>query len=321
LKLKSVFAAALVVAAAVAIAFSSDDTSQGTSAKKPFDPALHGNAAKTGTTQILYHNGPVMHPVSVYVIYYGDFSSSTAPGIVDDFLGDLNNSKPYFVNTTYNDPAQPNSAYVQPNYTFTPPAGLGLNTWDGSVYFDTGSQGTQIRSSTVQKIVANAVGSTPDRNGIYILVSAPNIKVSGFCTSFCAYHSSSTSIVAGHNIRYALVPDPSQKCTTCNGGIAVYNDKVTPNGDMGADTVTDDIMHELSETVTDPDINAWYTQGGAEVGDLCNYVYDTTPPPANATLVYTTGTGAHANFQGASKRDYLIQLIWKNSGVGFCAAN
>lgn len=102
----------------------------------------------------------------------------------------------------------------------------------------------------------------------------------------------------------------------------MYHDTVTPNGDMGADTVTDDIMHELSETVTDPDINAWYTRGGAEVGDLCNYVYDTTPPPAKPTLVYATGTGAHANFHGAiSNRDYLIQLIWLNSGLGSCAGN
>ena len=209
MKLKSSLVVALaVVAATVVVAFSSDDTFQGLSVKKPYDRTLHGNGAKTVSTQILYHNGPVMHPVTVYVIYYGNFSVSVAPGIINAFLGDLTNSPTYSVNTTYNDPAQPQPGYVQSYYTFMQPAGLGPNTWDGTVYFDAGSQGTQIGSSTVQKIIANAVGSAPDPNGVYIVVSAPNIKVSGFCSSFCAYHNSSTSIVDDYHNRYALVHDP-----------------------------------------------------------------------------------------------------------------
>ena len=86
MKLKLVLATALVVAAAaVVVAFSSDDTFHGISVKTPFDPSLHGKGAKTAGTQIIYHGGPVMHPVSVYYIYYGAVSSSVQT-IMNDFL-------------------------------------------------------------------------------------------------------------------------------------------------------------------------------------------------------------------------------------------
>ena len=122
------------------------------------------------------------------------------------------------------------------------------------------------------------------------------------------------------HIRYGVIPDPTQRCIACNGGAAVYGDTVTPNGDMGADTMTDDMMHELSETVTDPDISAWYTQNGSEVADLCNYVYETPGFPVVQTGENAAGATYHYNFSSAG-HNYLIQLIWKNDGAGYCAAH
>src|SRR5579859_1637784 len=103
MKLKLVLAAAIVVAAAtVVVAFSRDDNFQGISVKAPFDSSLHGKGARTAGAQIIYHGGPVMHPVSVYYIYYGAVST-TVQTIMNDFLVDLNNEPPYGVNTTYFD--------------------------------------------------------------------------------------------------------------------------------------------------------------------------------------------------------------------------
>ncbi len=321
MKLRLVLAIALVVTAAtVAVAFSSDDTFQGISVKTPFDPSLHGKPARTVGTQIIYHGGPVMHPVSVYYIYYGAVSSSVQT-IMNDFLIDLNGEPPYGVNTTYYDATpQPSPGPVLPTYTFNPPTGSSTGIWDHSVYRDNYSQGTQLGTSSVQNIVAHALaGRVPDPNGVYVVITSPDVKISGFCNSFCAYHNSSSTIVHGSVIRYALVPDPTQKCSGCNGGIAIYGDTATPNGDMGADTMTDDLMHELSETVTDPDINAWYTKGGAEVGDLCNYVYAGFGAIVSSD-VDKNGNTYHYNFANNTHR-YLIQLIWKNAGAGFCAGS
>lgn len=267
--------------------------------KKPFqeeDKARHGSG---GGTTITYHGGAVMTatPVNVYVIYYGSVDGGTQ-GIVNTFFTDLSHSSQYAVNSTYNE--GPGTLGVAPNFNFT------------TFYLDTGaSQGTSVGSSTVPAIISHAITtkSLPaDSNGVYFVVTAPNIKVAGFCKSFCAYHTTSTSIVPGMHIRYALVPDPGQACTGCDGNVFL-GQNITPNGNMGADEMTDSIIHELSETVTDPDLSAWYTSNGAENGDLCNYFYGSGQLQ---TVPSGPGQGAYYNAK-LNGNYYLIQWIWSNA--------
>jgi hypothetical protein len=319
MKRTSTLGAILVVAVCgIALAIA-DDTFQGMNVKVPFDRATHGAPAKpTTSNQIIFHAPPVMNAInSVYAIYYGSFPTSTEP-IMNDFLAGLSYSTPpiYSVNTTYN--GGPGTPSIPPTFGFDA---------SGSVYQDLQySQGTQLGSSSIPKIVANAIkhGLKADANGVYLVMTDPTVKISGFCNSFCAYHTKADiqlSNGATLHFRYALIPDPTQRCSACNGGIAVYGDTVTPNGDMGADTMADDIIHELSETVTDPDITAWYTQNGAENGDLCNYVYGT--PMTGST---STGGIYHYNVtvpSATGSRLFLIQQIWKNNGTlpGACASS
>jgi hypothetical protein len=308
-----------LIAATLPGAFCQNDTFQGVPVKKPFDS--NGHPAKTNSSQILYHNGPVMHLPAVYVIYYGTFPVTTQP-IINNFLTDLSSQSavdPYHVNTTYYDNVNGN---VQGTFMFNSPVSAPKSdSWDsaGYVYWDNYSQGAQLTTNSIPKILAHAFTlKSPDVNGVYLVVTAPDVKISGFCSSFCAYHTNGT--VNGANVRYALIPDPTQKCSGCNGGIAVYHDKSTPNLDMGADSMTDDIMHELSEAVTDPDLNAWYTQSGAENADLCNYVYETSTYPIQTGSKTVDGVTYtyHKNFT-LNGHDYLVQFIWKNSGAGLCA--
>ena len=173
--------------------------------------------------------------------------SSDLQPIINDFLADLStNAAPYSVNGTYTDST---GNAVPANYYFKAPSASTYGQWSGTVYFDNYSQGTQLGTSSPQRIVASALASgvNKDPNGVYLVVTSPDVKISGFCTSFCAYHNTSTAIVSGMTIRYALVPDPTQKCSGCNGTVAKYpTDTQTPNGDMGADTVTDDIIDRKS---------------------------------------------------------------------------
>jgi Phosphate-induced protein 1 conserved region len=128
--------------------------------------------------------------------------------------------------------------------------------------------------------------------------------------SYCGYHTASTSIVQGYNIKYAFSPDPpAPNYNGCSGNVSTFGDTTSPNGDIGADSVTDTLMHEISEAATDPNLNAWYTQNGYENGDLCNFVYGTT---------YTAPNGSHANHL-LGNRNYLVQTIWQNTGKGFCS--
>jgi hypothetical protein len=84
-------------------------------------------------------------------------------------------------------------------------------------------------------------------------------------TDYCAYHSfvsGSTPIVYG-NEPYG---DPNY-CQTPG--------TPSPNGDAAADTAATAASHEMTEAMTDPELDAWYTAQGNEIGDLCAYNYGT----------------------------------------------
>jgi hypothetical protein len=309
-----------VIAGAAGLVFAAaDDTFQGISVKPPYDARTHSGKAKpTPAPQVVYHGGPVMNGTnSVYVIYYGAFEAKTQ-SIINDFLFGLSGSPQYMVNSSYDAGGNPPS--IPGSYAFQVTAQY--------IFNDSYSQGSQLGTSSVPKIVANAInkGLPNDPNGVYLVVTAPDVKIAGFCSSYCAYHNDTNIALAGAttaHIRFALIPDPTQRCSACNGGIAIYGDTTSPNGDTGADTMTDDIMHELSETVTDPDISAWYTQNGAEVADLCNYVYGDTSVVQvahNALGTYHYNASLPSSVVGAPNRQYLIQQIWKNTPVQACAS-
>ena len=318
MRAKLLILTAFCVLAIVAAGILAADAPFGVVIKEPFEAhQAKGGGGKSGSTLIAYHGGLVMTgaPVNAYVIYYGAVDDSTQ-GIVNQFYSDLSNAPEYAVNQTYTDKS---GASIAPNFYFNPIA-YGPGSPTGSLYEDSdASQGSSLGSNTIPAIVQHAIqtgGLPADQNGVYFVITAPDIKVAGFCKSFCAYHTSSTSIAANLHIRYALVPDPGQACTGCDGNFSL-NQTITPSGNRGADEMTDSIMHELSESVTDPDIGAWYTSGGAENGDLCNYVYGSNLPTVPKGY---PGAGAYYNFSPAHGRYYLVQQIWTNIAPQACLA-
>jgi len=68
------------------------------------------------------------------------------------------------------------------------------------------------------------------------------------------------------------------------------------------------LAHELDETVSDPDLNAWNNGLTAENADLCAWTFGPT---------FTVANGSLANVILGS-RSYLIQQAWVNSGGGHC---
>ena len=255
-------------------------------------------AAATKTPVILYHGGPVMvSPKDLYVIYYGSFTS-TQHAILDNFLQNLGGSGAFNVNSEYSD-ASGNTIVNILNYSPT-----------ADSFNDAYSLGTSLSGSFDTTIIHNAIanGHLPsDPNGIYILTISPDVQLPR--SVWCAYHTHSSNIVAGEDIKYAVAPDPPPSLFAgCSGNVANFGDTTSPNGDIGMDAVADDLIHELSETVTDPDLSAWFTKNGLENGDLCNFVYGTT---------FLAPNGSHANHVFGA-RNYLVQTIWDRVG-SFCA--
>ena len=107
----------------------------------------------------------------------------------------------------------------------------------------------------------------------------------------------------GTNIKYAFIGNADRCPASCAA------QTVGPNNTTGADAMASVISHELEESVTDPNLNAWYDSAGNENADKCAWTFGTT---------YTTPNGAKANmFLGG--RDYLIQRNWVNASGGYCA--
>jgi len=227
---------------------------------------------------------------NVYFIWYGNWANNTATTILTDFASNIGGS-PYFnINTTYYNSA---NAHVSNAVHYA-----GSTT-------DAYSQGTSLRDAQIQTIVSSAIagGRLPiDGNGVYFVLTSSDVTASsGFCTSYCGWHTHGT--ISGLDVRYSFVGNPDRCPTSCAA------QTTGPNGNAGADGMASIIAHELEETVSDPDLNAWYDRRGAENADKCAWTFGTT---------YLTSNGAKANMK-LGTRDYLIQQNWVNSGSGGCA--
>ncbi len=267
---------------------------------KPFDPANQeltpiGDAIVTGNG-IEYNGGPVMlGPHNVYFIWYGNFSGNVALTMLPDLIKGFGGSQYFNTNTTYGDAT----------------ANIANTVSMAGQFFDNYSHGVALSNTTLSQVVSAPLnsGALPvDTNGIYFVLTSPDVSLTGFCTQFCGFHTFGT--FGASDIKVAFVGDPATQCPLKPGVPGCSAQTLSPNGNEGADAMANVISHELNETITDPHGDAWFHVNTAgEVGDLCNFQFGTTFPALN---------GAHANVV-LSGRQYLIQSNWLNSGGGSCA--
>jgi hypothetical protein len=260
--------------------------------------AAHSSGArKTSSNGISYHGGPVLYTgVHVYLIWYGNWSGNTASAILPTLVSGLSGSPYYNINTTYYDGANrkvPNSVTLSGQTT------------------DAYSQGaTNLSDNSINAIVARAL-STPvaagglpsDPNGLYFVLTSVDVTKSGFLTSYCGWHTHGT--IGGADIKYSFVGNPGS-----NGACSMQT-SVSPNNNVGADAMASIVAHELEETATDPDLNAWWDSRGYENADKCAWTFGTT---------YTVTNGSKANMK-LGGLNFLIQRNWVNASGGYCAAS
>ncbi len=261
-----------------------------TAARQPYSPQAPTNWKPV----LVYHNGPILAgPITLYVVYYGSFTAKQH-SILDTFLANVGASYAFSVPAEYYDA---DGQYV--------PNALGYQPTTNS-YNDAYSLGHRLTGNNFEvEILHNAVAAgnlASDPNGLYILTISPDVALPD--NVWCAYHAYAPGIVEGSQVAYAIAPDPPGGVLGgCSGNIAIYHDKVSPNFDLGMDSVVDSLLHELGEATTDPFITGWFTFTGNEMGDLCNFVYGPT---------YITPNGANANHNWGN-RDYLAQELWSLS--------
>jgi hypothetical protein len=145
-------------------------------------------------------------------------------------------------------------------------------------------------------------------NGIYVFVTSQDaVDDSGFCQTFCAYHSGFYISSMLKTVNFIYVPNTAN----CMGGCAALASG-TANGNPAVDAMVNVMSHELVETSTDPLVyNAgfkwagWYEDAtGNEAGDLCAWNFG----PFNG----------NSNVQLGSYQ-FLLQNIWVNRDSGYCS--
>ena len=145
-------------------------------------------------------------------------------------------------------------------------------------------------------------GLPADSNGVYFVLTSGDVsETSGFLTQYCGWHTYAT--VSGRTVQYSFVGDPAANVSACSVQTPGPNGKGVGN----ADAMVSVIAHELEESATDPQLNAWYDRRGYENADKCAWTFGTT----------YLANGAKANMT-LGGTDYLVQQNWVNASGGYC---
>jgi len=233
---------------------------------------------------LLYNGGPVMtggaQGTNFYIIYWlppklqnGGSTSMSAhymqiqKDLIHDYQGHTIGSN----NTQYYQTVSGVTTYIESRwynyYTY-----VDTNPYPASGCTDTITPGNCITDAQIQTEIQRVMtlkGWTGGIQRIFLLYTSSG---EGSCagtacayTDYCAYHSyisGSTPII--------YTNEPYGDPTYCQ-----EPGTPSPNGDPAADTAVTAASHEMSESITDPEINAWITALGNEIGDLCAYNYGT----------------------------------------------
>ncbi len=250
-------------------------------------PTVKGAAALAQAFQdtgpLLYNGGPIMQNPTLYAIFWlppalqngGPTKFPVHNAIVNyGLLGNYASHGIDNINTQYFQIVGSTTTYIQNAGSL---GGYAIDTspYPASGCSDFATPGNCITDAQIQAEIQKVMASkgwTGGLNNMFVLYTSSG---EGSCfdstgtscayTPYCAYHG---FIGTTPPIIYANMPF---------GNLSVCQNpgQPSPNGDALADAVTSTASHEVTEAITDPLLNAWFTAQGNEIGDLCAYNYGT----------------------------------------------
>jgi hypothetical protein len=201
-----------------------------------------------GSPQLVDHGGPVLTSgTAVTPIFWGSswsgYSGDKMTGI-DTFYAGVGGTSYAGTTTEYTD----SSGYVSSKVTSS------THVIDSAVA-PSGAPST----SQVLAVVANTI-KNPVANGYYPVYSDQRRGHAGFC----AWHSWGS--IGGTPVEFAFFfnLDGDAGCDP-NDTLSGHSQGLAALGNVSG--------HELSETLTDPNANAWYDNSGQENGDKCAWTF------------------------------------------------
>jgi hypothetical protein len=297
-----------------------------------------------GASTISYHVGaPVMNGgINVYAIYYGNWEGAATAAVannstgsiigsgatavpayqshsgnrdlINSFLGSIGGTSHFNINSGYYSQASSTAAktFIQNSVTFK----ASTTTFLVGTSKKTTLSDTDIKTVVSSAIAANTsfqVNGKPDPNGIYYVFTSAGIsESSGFLSRYCGWHSAAT--INTVTTKYSFVGDPSKSIATCAGQSANSPHSSANNNLVAGDAMVSVIVHELEETATDPQLNAWYDTSGYENGDKCAWTFGTATsvtPAAGVGLNTTAYSYNYSTVLGGVTHNWLLQQNWQ----------
>jgi hypothetical protein len=218
-----------------------------------FVPARNLNQAPSRRLSLLtWHNGPVMHSTTVVPVFWGASWSNSS------FAGDKITGLDYVYSHVGG------SRYAHTNSEYRDNAG-NVNTTNISKSGDlndlTATPSGAPSTSQVLAEVAKVTNNHPVANAYYPVYSDQRRGNAGYC----AWHSTGT--IGGIRVQFGFF-------FSLDGDPGCDPQSPTNLGhSQGLSALANVTGHELSEMLTDPQLNAWYDRQGSENSDKCAWTF------------------------------------------------
>jgi hypothetical protein len=165
-------------------------------------------------------------------------------------------------------------------------------TAQGPLYVSTqASKGAPSTSTVLQVVTAALKGATPVKYGYYPVYS--DQPRGG--ANYCAWHTWGS--IDGAPIEFAfffnLDNDPGCDVSTTYG----HSAGLAALGNVSG--------HELSESLTDPQLNAWYDKSGAENADKCAWTFSGKPVAFGSVSWQIQGNWSNNSYDTHNPTSYL----------------
>jgi hypothetical protein len=221
----------------------------------PSRNAGHGGGHGGGghVVNLTWHNGPVMHTTTVNPIFWGTAWGNAS--FMDDKQSGLDTLYSGIGGTPY---AGTNGEYFDAaGAVNTSGISRGLDVVDAATATPSGAPST----AQVLAEVAKVTGNRPTAGAYYPVYSDKPRGTAGYC----AWHSSGT--INGTQVEFGFFfnLDSDSGCNPNDPGTAHH---------PGLEALANVSGHELSEMLTDPQLNAWYDAQGNENSDKCAWTFN-----------------------------------------------
>jgi PKD domain len=285
----------------------------------------HPTSCTTGCTALIYHGGPVQHAEVDYFIFWTpagyymppSYRSGLSTWLSDVAAGNYTPADVFSVAQQYYDTSGPGGANSYVPYAVTaavpivdtnPLPASGCTDSEGGLTLPACINDAQIQAEVLKEVTTH--GLPQNTNTQYILFTPKNVgscftSASTSCSysQYCGYHGFFTGTTG--QIVYANMPW-SYATSGCDGPAAFGLGYANASG---IDPEVGVLSHEIIETMTDPNLNAWFDGSGSEIGDKCAYNYNGVSYGSSSGLA-NNGLGFYNQTMHGDQ--YLMQTEFSN---------